>query len=503
MEVPNRPSPDHVYRRFSARDWYKFFFELTDETVIHTTDPQECPFCNTPQALEIETARKLRPPHFKCRQCDREGDVLEFIAEYNDYRLERRTDALDYLAKWAVDHDLPDVFFSPPNNPPTDMASLGIDPAVVLPFVPKVNGADTDPRRFKILRIHDFLNAPPISALIADVLPSGQVSVLFGESNSFKSFLAIDMLCSIATGRDWHGHGVEEGPVLYCVTEGAHNAVAKRIVGWFEDKGLPLDLGNLMIGIIKVPVILNRPADVDALIATIAEQLPGCKLAVFDLQAGSMEGSENDPAIATAWVRGTQRLADELTCTQLHVTHSGYSDPSRARGSSHLWGSFSTRLKAEGNQEARTTYLAVERHKDWNDAGLGWSFDLAVIPVGNEHETTLVPRLQGGPQVEAKLKKNRKNPPKPLRMLRQSLDAVIDGGSMIRPFVDGPLIKAVNLETVRAEFIKRYPVGEGTEEQKYDTRRKAWTAAIKHATDAMNGEVGFREIDQVEWLWPI
>jgi hypothetical protein len=438
--------------------------------------------------LVVDTATRLTPPAFGCGNCGRSGDILDFVAEYEGFLFEPRPDALDHVARWAIAEGLPEV------------APNGVK-ATVVPLRPD---ADDGQRRFELLRIKNFLNVPPVPALIANVLPAAQVSVLFGQSNSFKSFLAIDMLCSIATGRAWHGLPVEQGSVLYIVTEGAHEAVAKRIVGWFEDKAIDIEVGNDAIGVIKVPVIMNRIGDVDALIATIREGLPGCKLAVFDLLAGSMEGSEADSEIVTAWVRGTQRLADELTCTQLHVTHSGYSDASRGRGHSHLWGSFSTRLKAEGDPEARTTFLSVERHKDWDAAGLGWSFDLAQIPVGTGHETTLVPRLRRGPSIDGRPPpREARKVPKGLKYLRQSLDAVMDVASDITPFPDGPTVKAVPLETVRQEFNRRYPGGTGDDLQKANTRRKAWDTVLLLAVDATNGQVGYRQIEKLEWIWPI
>jgi hypothetical protein len=481
--IPGRPDPDQIYRRFSARDWWKFFSELTDGAVLHQADAQACPFCHAVDGLRIGTATGLRPPSFLCENCDRSGDVLDFVAEYNGFVMEPRADALDLLGGWASDHDLPEVAV----------------PKVIRLYAEPQDSRD---RRFELLRINDFLNFPPVPALIANVLPAAQVSVLFGKSNSFKSFLAIDMLCSIATGRSWHGLPVEQGPVLYIVTEGAHEAVAKRIVGWFEDKSIAIEVGNAAIGIIKVPVIMNRVGDVDALIATIREGLPGCKLAVFDLLAGSMEGNEGDSEIITAWVRGTQRLADELTCTQLHVTHSGYSDDTRGRGHSHLWGSFSTRLKAEGDQDARTTFLSVERHKDWDAAGLGWSFDLAQIPVGSGHETTLVPRLRKGSSGAVSARTMRKVP-KGLQYLRQSLDAVMDAATEIQPFFGGPPVKAVPLLTVRDEFYRRYPGGSGDELQKANTRQKAWNGVLLLAVDATNGQACYRQIGEREWIWPL
>jgi hypothetical protein len=486
QRIPGRPDPDQIFRRFGARDWWRFFDEVTGGAVLHQPEAQECPFCHAVDGLRVMTARALHPPSFLCENCDRGGDVLGFVAEYQGFTLEPAADALDLVARWAIDHDLPEVAPDKPNGPK------------VVPL----RGEDTGQRRFELLRIKDFLNVPPVPALIANVLPAAQVSVLFGPSNSFKSFLAIDMLCSIATGRSWHGLPVEQGPVLYIVTEGAHEAVAKRIVGWFEDKSIPIEVGNAAIGIIKVPVIMNRVGDVDALMATIREGLPGCKLAVFDLLAGSMEGSEADSEIVTAWVRGTQRLADELTCTQLHVTHSGYSDASRGRGHSHLWGSFSTRLKAEGDPDARTTFLSVERHKDWDAAGLGWSFDLAQIPVGAGHETTLVPRLRKGSGGAGPVRTMRKVP-KGLQYLRQSLDAVMDAATEIQPFFGGLPVKAVPLETVRDEFYRRYPGGSGDELQKANTRQKAWNAVLLLAVDATNGHACYRQIGEREWIWPL
>jgi hypothetical protein len=63
------------------------------------------------------------------------------------------------------------------------------------------------------------------------------------------------------------------------------------------------------------------------------------------------------------------------------------------RGSSHLWGSFDTRLHVEGNKEQHTAILKVNRHKD-HDSGGEWGFKLEVQGIP-EHtgETSLVPRL--------------------------------------------------------------------------------------------------------------
>jgi hypothetical protein len=255
-------------------------------------------------------------------------------------------------------------------------------------------GSGRAPRpQYKVLTIHDFLNRPPNVPLVENLLPaSGDVSCLFGESNSYKSFIGIDLMCSVAHNIPFHGLKVDPGPVLFVVTEGAYAAVTKRYRGWLEHHNIPMNQWD-RVKIINESTPLNRPEHVLALIETVKNQVTGAKLAVFDLLQGSMEGSDGDGDVANAWVRGTQALSLATGITQLHITHSGYSAPGRGRGHTHLWGSFSTRLKAEGNTVTRTAKLVVERHKDIDSANIEWNFTLEQIPVGDGHETTLVPRL--------------------------------------------------------------------------------------------------------------
>jgi hypothetical protein len=261
---------------------------------------------------------------------------------------------------------------------------------------PDRRGGD-DKGELRLLTIHDFLNRPVSRPLIDKLLPaSGQVNVLFGESNTFKSFLAIDMLSSVAHNISWHGQAVDPGPVLYVVTEGVQAAVTKRYRGWLEAHNIP-ETEWAKVKILDTPVALNHDEIVDKLIRTLNNQLAGVKLIVFDLQQGSMDGADGDADVAGPWVKGTQKLSAVTLATQLHITHTGWADTKRARGHTHLWGSFSTRLQAEGDADAKTDTLSVQRHKDEDSAGLIWNFNLDSILVAGGPATTLLPRLTGKP----------------------------------------------------------------------------------------------------------
>lgn len=70
--------------------------------------------------------------------------------------------------------------------------------------------------------------------LIRPVIESGSVGMLFSPSGAGKSFVALDLSCSVATGRDWAGMKVRALPVIYIAAEGSE-AFSRRVRGWYHD----------------------------------------------------------------------------------------------------------------------------------------------------------------------------------------------------------------------------------------------------------------------------
>ena len=58
------------------------------------------------------------------------------------------------------------------------------------------------------------------SFVIKGLLPEQSFVSMYGPSGSFKSFLALDWACHIASGIDWDQHKVIQGAVLYVAGEG-------------------------------------------------------------------------------------------------------------------------------------------------------------------------------------------------------------------------------------------------------------------------------------------
>ncbi len=86
-----------------------------------------------------------------------------------------------------------------------------------------------------------------------------------------------------------------------------------------------------------------------------------------------------------------------------------------------------------------------------------------------------------------------------MQLLRRVLITIlIDCGQIIRPFPDGPEVRACNLEHVRPEFYRQYPA-DGTEQQKAEARRKAFRRSVNKSI--ARGVVGSREVDDVQLIW--
>src|SRR5690606_37222389 len=60
--------------------------------------------------------------------------------------------------------------------------------------------------------------------LVKGVLDQGAMTVLYGESNAGKTFVAMDIAYHIARGLDWAGKRVAAFPVLYVAAEGGQGA---------------------------------------------------------------------------------------------------------------------------------------------------------------------------------------------------------------------------------------------------------------------------------------
>ena len=192
------------------------------------------------------------------------------------------------------------------------------------------------PSDYHLEQASNYLLQPALpSWIIKGWLPDSGLAMLFGPSGAGKTFCALDMAASIASGRDWHGHKVAQGAVIYLAGEG-HYGLKMRVVAWAQTHG-PEGLEHLYIS--------NRGIDLDApqaaaeVIRAIREPAPDrVALVVVDTLATHFGGEENSARDTRQLLAAAQVIGRAYGCVVCLVHHTGLGVGSadRARGSSSL-----------------------------------------------------------------------------------------------------------------------------------------------------------------------
>lgn len=195
------------------------------------------------------------------------------------------------------------------------------------------------------LRVYDtdeLLRMPPPTWQIQDVIPANGFVGLYGPSGGGKTFVALDMALSVASGRPWQGKEVEPGFVIYVSAEGT-SGLGKRIRAWMAPNGITntsdLDIGWITEGL---PVYAGSES-LEALFARFAELDRNPDLVILDTLARCFEGDENLQKDMNPFVAGVDRIRTELGATVIIVHHTN-ADASRERGNTAFRGAANTMI---------------------------------------------------------------------------------------------------------------------------------------------------------------
>ena len=190
------------------------------------------------------------------------------------------------------------------------------------------------PSDYHLEQASGWLAQPALpSWIIKNWLPDSGLAMLFGPSGAGKTFCALDMAASIASGRAWHGHRVSQGSVIYLAGEG-HYGLRMRVAAWAQQHG-PEGLENLYIS--------NRGIDLDApqaaaeVIRAIKEPAPdNVSLVIIDTLATHFGGEENSARDTRQLLSAAQVIGRAYGCSVMLIHHTGLGPADRARGSSSL-----------------------------------------------------------------------------------------------------------------------------------------------------------------------
>ncbi len=211
----------------------------------------------------------------------------------------------------------------------------------------------------------DLESLPPVSWLLARVLQSSALAVLYGPSGVGKSFFALALGVAVALDREWLGRPVQGGRVVYLAAEGARTLGPRlsALKEWYGVASVP----NLTI--VPDAVYLHHAAHLGAYLTQLREQIPSpIALTVIDTLSRCSAGSdENSNADRELTVEGLNHIRAATEGAVLAVHHTGWNED-RMRGGSSLQAAADTILalkRAEGGLE-----LKIEKQRD-DEAGDG------------------------------------------------------------------------------------------------------------------------------------
>lgn len=209
--------------------------------------------------------------------------------------------------------------------------------------------------------------------LIDGVLDCGAMSILYGDTNTGKTFVMLDMAWHIAAGREWAGRHVKRGAVVYVAAEGGRGFL-KRLralqTRYPEADDVPLYVVPCAVD------LLNRNAHLGRLISEIktiaAKASMPVELVVIDtLSRAIAGGNENGPEDMGAFVGNIDALREATKAHVAIVHHTGKDKIKGARGHSSLRAATDTEIGID------CKLLTITKQRDGET---GWSVGFALRP---------------------------------------------------------------------------------------------------------------------------
>lgn len=221
----------------------------------------------------------------------------------------------------------------------------------------------------------------PADELIEGILISGDGSILYGDSNSGKTFLVIDMACAIARGIDWMGRKTELGLVVYLAAE-SPASVRRRLQAYQKHHNVRIE----NFAIVQNPInLFDSDADINAVIELIhlLEKQRGQKvrLIVGDtlarLSAGANENAGQDMGMV---VKHFDQIRKECDAHFMLIHHSGKNAAAGARGWSGVRAAVDTEIEITDSSAGRCAEITKQR--DLGTKGIRIGFRLETVSLG-------------------------------------------------------------------------------------------------------------------------
>ena len=202
-----------------------------------------------------------------------------------------------------------------------------------------------------LISLRELAKMRPRAWLVPDLVPDDALVCLFGAPGSGKTFVALDLALTLASGLcKWQNIPLPPSPkqpaVVYVAGEGIHG-LRDRVSAWASRHSRSdQQLYEARVCFVQQAVALNKEADVrefiDAVLQYQQENECEVRMVVFDTLArcavGADENSSQEMGVVVDHLDKIRRRVSTANggcgCTAMLVHHSGKASPSSMRGSS-------------------------------------------------------------------------------------------------------------------------------------------------------------------------
>ncbi|WP_292115139.1 AAA family ATPase [Mesorhizobium sp.] len=227
--------------------------------------------------------------------------------------------------------------------------------------------------------------------LIEGICDRGTFVLVTGPMKTGKTLNVMDICAHIAVGRQWNSRDVAQGVAIYCLAEGG-KGVKRRLKALRTAKNIPAD-APMMVCPIAIDLFKSN-ADVAAVIAFANEQAKKHRLPVqaivFDTLARSMIGG-NESAVEdiNVVVGKVDRIREATGSTVFVVTHTGWIDKKRSRGSTALPGAIDAELLIDVDEKTEAAQIVFQNLREY-EAPEPIKYHLESIDLGKDTKGRLI-----------------------------------------------------------------------------------------------------------------
>jgi hypothetical protein len=242
-----------------------------------------------------------------------------------------------------------------------------------------IQGLHEEPQsqgKIRFLRRSEIMQLPDPKWTVKKLLLDAGISCFHGESTVGKSFLALDLLISIAEGRKWFGRKVKKRDVFYLALEG-EGGIKKRIRAWEIANGRDIPDNLVLIHDYRLD-LRDRQSCTE-----LSNSLPKDCIIVIDTLSQAAPGADENSSTDGTTILNNCAFLKQQSRNVVLIAHPGKDLSRGIRGWSGLFGALDCNI--EVSRDGGKYKWTAKKVKDGID-GFSEFFERRVVEMGVDED---------------------------------------------------------------------------------------------------------------------